>query len=826
MEPSSLATREYRVFELLVGARTAEGYPVTITRSPSGEASELLQFDLERAGIRSNLQQLQAGTADAPFLVELGWYLFESLFPPSIASLYRQSLEKVRSAGQGLRIHLRLEAPELAGLPWEYLWDKQEDCFLAVSPETPLVRYVPIPHQARRMAVRPPLRILVVLSSPHGLPTLDTDAEGRLVRDALNAWCEQGRVEVRVLDHAYVVEINRAMRAFRPHVFHFVGHGQQAGEVSYVILEDEQGQPQPMGARTFREFFLGIPEARLVVLNACHLAADLSSGLLAGFAPNLLRRNLAAVVAMQSPITDRTALVFTREFYRYLALGCSIEEALTEARRGILLEELGTGFEWGVPVLFLRAKDGRLFEFVAPEATAAPEVVPPPEPVEPPLTPGFVGRKAELEYYGQKARTSHFVVITGMPGIGKTSLAAVLARRLARRGKIFWHTLHRGESLEEVVCCLAAFLYYQGQRDLWQRIQSARDGSGLPLPPALLLDSLIQECRGQGFVLCLDNLHRAEDDPLMDYFFNRLRPALGLGDGSLIVTAQRTPPFVSRDDVRELSGLSLEDTVEFLASHGIPVTQDAQGKVFRTDELRDIETLMTADATATLHERTGGNPTFLTIAVNALRRSSGPLQLLLRLSMVSDVERFLVDEIDEWLTEEERAVMSAVAVFLSYSATRGAIEAVLDGQSVRRTLSELRRRHLLNVREDEQGRNYKLNSLVRVFYYDMLDQEEREEMHRRAGAYYEEQQPDALKAILHYERAGDEEQALRLTEAHSQILIGTGQARPLHLVLERLRDQDSVASIQPWICRTLDELDALLRETGATVPVSAGAALP
>jgi DNA polymerase III delta prime subunit len=825
MEPSNTATRDYEIFELLVGPRTAQGYPVTITRSPSGEASELSPLDLERSGILANLHQLQAGAGDALFLAELGCCLFESLFPPSIASLYRRSLERARGAGQGLRIHLRLEAPELAGLPWEYLCDKQEDCFLAVSPETPLVRYVPMPHQAQTMAVRPPLRVLVVLSSPHGLPTLDVDAEGRLVRDALSSWCEQGRVEVRVLDQAHVVEVNRVMSAFRPHVFHFVGHGQQDSQGSYVILEDEQGQPQPMGARTFREFFLGIPEARLVVLNACYLASDRSSGLLAGFAPNLLRRNLSAVVAMQSPIMDQTALVFTREFYRYLALGCSVEEALTEARRSILLEEPGAGFEWGVPVLFLRAKDGRLFEFVAPDAATAPEVVPPPEPLEPPLTPGFVGRRSELDYYSEKARSSHFVVIAGMPGVGKTTLSAVLARRLAPNGKIFWHTLHRGESLEEVVCSLAAFLYYQGQRDLWRTIQKAREGSGPPLPPALLLDSLVQEFRGQGFVLCLDNLHRVEDDPLINYFFDRLRPALGRGNATLIVTAQRTPPFVSRDDIRELSGLSLEDTVEFLALHGIPVTQDAKGSVFQADDLRDIKNLMTHDAIATLHERTGGNPTFLTIAVNALRRCSGPLQLLQHLSAVSDAERFLVDEIDDQLTEEERSVMSAVAVLMSYSGTRGAIESVLDGQNVRRTLRELRRRHLLNVREDEHGRNYKLNSLVRIFYYDMLSQRERQEMHCRAGAYYEKQEPDALKAILHYEKAGHVKHALRLIEAHTQALIAAGQARPLRLVLERLGDQQDSASIQPRICHTLDEIDALLREAGATMPVGAAAAL-
>jgi hypothetical protein len=322
-----------------------------------------------------------------------------------------------------------------------------------------------------------------------------------------------------------------------------------------------------------------------------------------------------------------------------------------------------------------------------------------------------------------------------------------------------------------------------------------------------LLDSLVQEFRSQGFVLCLDSLHRVEGDPLMDYFFTRMSPALRQGNVSLIVTAQRTPPFVASGDFRELCGLSLDDTMEFLDLHGVPVVQDSKGKVYRTDELGRIDNLMTPDAIASLHERTGGNPTFLTIAVNALKRCSGPLQLLLRLSAVSDVERFLVDEIDDWLTGEERAVITAVAVLLGYSGTRRAIEAVLDGRNVRRPLGELKRRHLLSVREDEEGQNYKLNSLVRAFYYDTLSRQERRVMHFRAGVHYEMQEPNLLKSILHFERAGEVERALCLAERNCEGLIGAGQARPLRLVLERLWEQQASESVQPRIAYALAELD-------------------
>lgn len=351
----------YETFELLIGARGAEGYPVTVTRAPAGDAAGICRLDPAGPELQDALLRFEEEDADEAFLTQFGRDLFEALFVGDVALVLRSSLGQVRGEGQGLRVRLRFEAPELAALPWEYLYDPQEETFLAISPQTPLVRYVPMRTPTRPTAVTPPLRVLVVISNPGGAPPLDVAQERDIIEQALRPRVDQGLVQLRLLEHGLVADISQAMRDFRPHVFHFVGHGQFEGDRAYVMLEDEEGHALPMGELAFREFFLGSSDMRVAVLNACQTATASSARPLAGLAPRLLQRELSAVVAMQYPMPDHGALVFSREFYRSLALGYPVDAAMAEARKGIFLEVGGDAQDWGIPVLFLRAQDGQLF---------------------------------------------------------------------------------------------------------------------------------------------------------------------------------------------------------------------------------------------------------------------------------------------------------------------------------------------------------------------------------------------------------------------------------------------------------------------------------
>jgi CHAT domain-containing protein len=100
---------------------------------------------------------------------------------------------------------------------------------------------------------------------------------------------------------------------------------------------------------------------RLVVLNSCKGARGSRENIFAGTAQVLVQHGVPAVIAMQTEVMDETACSFAETFYRALAEGLPVDVCVGAARQALADER---NPEWGTPVLYLRATDGRL---LAPE---------------------------------------------------------------------------------------------------------------------------------------------------------------------------------------------------------------------------------------------------------------------------------------------------------------------------------------------------------------------------------------------------------------------------------------------------------------------------
>ncbi len=244
----------------------------------------------------------------------------------------------------------------------------------------------------------------------------------------------------------------------------------------------------------------------------------------------------------------------------------------------------------------------------------------------------------------------------------------------------------------------------------------------------------------------------------------RLRQALTAGHLSIIITSRRVPEFITLAQVAPIQGLSARDTRRLLQAKGLPLTPP------QIDQLYTL---------------TGGNAEFLILASDALQNARNPQDLLDRLAESDDIERYLLREVDDGLTGQERTVMQALAVLLGYAATRDAIEAVIERGNVLRTLRGLSERHLLMVQEVASGRAYRQHDLVRTFYYEQNSRRERKQLHTRAGAYYRDDETDLLLAGIHYERAGDVAEAARLATQDLWGIVNRGQIRPLRGLLEQ-----------------------------------------
>lgn len=369
----------YEDFEIEVQRELSSGhgsqYPVSVIRSPAGETRSTMIFPfhreqlahallrLEHALLRSGGQRRSVPTPDETAVEEFGSMLFNALIQGEVRTCYDVSLERANLAGRGLRLKLRINAPELAALPWEFMYDARRGRYLALSKRTPIVRYLELPQSLRPLAAPTPLRILGMIANPSNLDPLDIAHEKQRMEKAVEELSARGLVELTWLEGETWRDLQRAMYEGPWHIFHFVGHGyyDPGSDEGYVALADESGRAQPLSATKLAHLLTDHPSLRLVLLNVCEGAKSGEHSLFSSTASILVRQGLPAVLAMQYQITDHAAIECARSFYQALAFGLPVDAAVAEARKGISLQ-VTNSLEWGVPVLYMRTDDGALFE--------------------------------------------------------------------------------------------------------------------------------------------------------------------------------------------------------------------------------------------------------------------------------------------------------------------------------------------------------------------------------------------------------------------------------------------------------------------------------
>lgn len=188
---------DYLDFELRIGAGNGSEYPVTVIHAAAGgEPSITAHIPVNDATLRHqintvvNLRSAHGATRRAsdptrPLSListpvdetavarDIGQQLFAALISGGVRDAYASSLVKARERGAGLRLRLRIEAPEVALLPWEFLYAPQEGDHISLLRETPLTRYTALTRERDLLAVKPPLRILGMVAAPTDLARLN-----------------------------------------------------------------------------------------------------------------------------------------------------------------------------------------------------------------------------------------------------------------------------------------------------------------------------------------------------------------------------------------------------------------------------------------------------------------------------------------------------------------------------------------------------------------------------------------------------------------------------------------------------------------------------
>jgi TonB family protein len=378
---------QYDDFDLQITPLPGGKYRVHLN-APSGQSSGdfLLPFtDVDFGNFLGRIGQVRRGTrrSDGPELnaaKEFGGKLFNAIFSGEMIAQLRSSVEQSLDRDRGLRIRLRLtDAPELADLPWEFLYDAAQNHFLTTSIETPVVRFLDLPQRITPLRASLPLRVLVMIAGPRNLKRLDAEGEWARLQDALGDLLQSGQIVLERLPAATLNALRLRARGAPFHIFHFIGHGgfDQQAQDGVLQFEDEMGMSHPVRGELLGMQLHDHRSLRLAVLNACEGARSSRRDPFSGVAQSLLQQRVPAVIAMQFEISDLAAKTFAREFYCAIAEGNPVDAAVCESRKALFNEEFGQ--EWATPVLYMRSHEGMLFELAPTGAAGISSSVPAPE---------------------------------------------------------------------------------------------------------------------------------------------------------------------------------------------------------------------------------------------------------------------------------------------------------------------------------------------------------------------------------------------------------------------------------------------------------------
>ena len=389
--------REYDDFEL-VFQPSGEDYDIQLLNSPAGQASGkfIPPFNpIELSNFYGRIGQRRGNTrsGDSPDLEaakKFGDQLFHAVFTGELLGQLRTSVDRCHEHGRGLRIRLRLKGvPALAELPWEFLYDRAQNHFLATSATTPMVRYLDLPQSVPTLKVSPPLRVLVVLAGPSNLPRLDAEGEWERLKTALAKLETSGAIQLERLPGASLDDLRYRARGEPFHILHFIGHGgfDQAAGDGVLQFVDTRGMSNPVRGQFLGAILRDHDSLRLAILNACEGARQSDQDPFSGIAQSLCQQRLPAVVAMQFEISDDAAKTFAEEFYKAVAEGYPVDAAVSEARKALFTGRFGQ--EWATPVLYMRPSSGVLFDVQQepkPQAVVQP-VQPEPQQAPAPVQP-------------------------------------------------------------------------------------------------------------------------------------------------------------------------------------------------------------------------------------------------------------------------------------------------------------------------------------------------------------------------------------------------------------------------------------------------------
>ncbi|MGX4657827.1 tetratricopeptide repeat protein [Micromonospora sp. SCSIO 07396] len=396
---------------------------------------------------------------------------------------------------------LRITAEQrLRHLPWELL--ARQGAFLTVAGRAPLlpVRTVGT-HAALTGPVAPgnrPLRVLFMAASPEGVePVLNFEAE----EAAILAATRRTGTDLVVEESGSLEGLRFLSRDYGPGYFdvlHLSGHATTAGGQPVFLLEDEYGAPTRATVDQLAEAMQG-HWPRLVFVSGCLTADAPEGGVFPSMSESLVAAGAPAVLGWALPVGDVSATDFAAALYRALADGGPLDRAVVEARRHLFHDKKSSYWH----LLRVYADRSPLAPLVTPlhtkgrrrlQVRAADQqfLDPQTQLSRVAARAEFVGRRRVIQRCLRALRqpadtpgATQGLLLAGMGGLGKSSLASRLLERMPTHQRAVWYGRVDAIKFRELIDKVRF-------DDVDQRTEAAKllDNEQLPLPIRLryLLD--------------------------------------------------------------------------------------------------------------------------------------------------------------------------------------------------------------------------------------------------------------------------------------------------------------------------------------------------
>ncbi|HEX7434249.1 MAG TPA: tetratricopeptide repeat protein [Anaerolineaceae bacterium] len=382
----------------------------------------------------------------------------------------------------------------------------------------------------------------------------------------------------------------------------------------------------------------------------------------------------------------------------------------------------------------------------------------------PPLPPYFVPR-AILSQLREQLAFQRGMVLCGMAGIGKTTLAAALAQDWANTQPVFWLTFTTGvtTSVEIVIRQLALFALAQGREQVVP-ILTQRDTNTPPFALDQQLALINHALSDRDYLLCFDRANLVCADEAILSVFTHLLATLR---ARLLLTSREELPLPGVTQIR-LSGMADEEASQLLTQ---------------------LNARLTPTLAAQLIAKTGGSPMLLRLAIGQVRVGRDAAALIAHLETEPEVAAFLLDAVLKSLSPQARRLAELLSVFgqpanlHDETLIEGAYQLGDQPLKLGQAIAELQQRQLI-----DQPAAALLHPLVRDHIYTSLNPNLalRRTLHRLAGEWLANDPDQLLQAAYHLGRANVLRRAVDLLADQATAFIESGQAETGVQVIDEL----------------------------------------